>query len=90
MRTVHKFPLGDSDATHLSLPVGANLLHVAIQNRRFCLWVELHDNPRQDMEEYVVTIVPTGAEVPLNSRYINTFFSDTMGTFVFHAYEVRK
>lgn len=88
MKTVYKFPLSVGDnVTNLSLPKGAEFLHCAFQYNTPCLWVLL-DPGEEETEGRTVVYVGTGHRLH-DGRYkfINTAFTDQVGTFVFHFFE---
>lgn len=86
MKVVYKYKLEDG-TNILTLPYGAELLKVDIQNDSPILWA-LIDTGEEDQER-IVKIVGDGHPMRKDVRlsYINTFFVDG-GAFVFHAFEL--
>ncbi len=80
MKTVwkYKIPLGGV----MSVPKDSKPVFFGIQNKEFCLWLEV------DIEEELVdrrfVIYGTGHTILGNSKYIQSIFDDI---FVWHLYE---
>lgn len=85
---VHKYPLLTSaDLTLICVPAGSQVLHCAFQHGKPHVWIALgHDS---EYETKHILIVGTGRDMrPAKLRFINTAFTDTDGSFVFHFFEV--
>lgn len=74
--------------TKLSLPFGAQVLRVEIQNNEVCLWALVDQNPNS-FQQRSFAFFGTGQKIPPgnNMVFINTFFTDEK-TFVYHAFEI--
>jgi hypothetical protein len=72
------------DAT-ISMPVGAEILSVAVQNNQPCVWAMVDpDAPRENRS---FKTVPTGADFDTRSlKYVGSFH-DEEGWMVFHLFE---
>jgi hypothetical protein len=83
MKTIHKYTLTSQDYT-LTLPKGAEILTVKLQNGVPTLWAIV------DTEEYLkdsrhICIVGTGWELNDNMKYIETYMEEY---FVWHVFEL--
>lgn len=92
---VYRYPIRSESSlvpglTTLAIPAGARLLHVDIQDGRFCLWAEVPDKDAPT-EARQVQILGTGWDLPFDpageARYINTVLTEG-GAYVWHAYEM--
>lgn len=84
--SVYKYPLKSSRDTTLILPIGAELLHVNVQNGDLFLWAKV-DVGQCNTEERNIEVVGTGHGISYGeTSFINTFLMEN-GAFVFHAFE---
>jgi hypothetical protein len=84
MKTIHKYPLEVADEQDVTMPVGAVILTVQVQNNQPCLWALVEpDNPTQ-----IRTILMHGTGNPGECfwRYIATIQLHG-GKLVFHVFE---
>ena len=85
MRMVYKYDLPFADVVTISLPHGAQTLHVAIQAGEPRLWVLV--DPAAPLEPRHFRVAGTGH--PIGSphlRHISTFLDG--GALVFHVFEI--
>ncbi len=86
---VFKYPISVkySDTVVLSLPLGAQLLHVDCQHNQWNLWAMVDDQCNV-FEDRSVRVAGTGHELSdAKLRHINSFLMEG-GRLVFHAFEV--
>lgn len=81
MITIWKYPLAVTDNQEISLPVGANLLTIQLQNGRPCLWALVNTGAAQ--KRVRIQIRGTGHPADDVGRYIATF---QLGPLVFHCF----
>lgn len=81
---IYKYPIIVTDEFELTLPQGAEILHVAVQNHRPYLWVLI--DPKHDSETRRFAVRGTGHPVSEDLRYLGSFllYDDT---FVGHLFE---
>ncbi len=92
-KTIYKYPIKAQNAQKVTMPIGAEILSVQVQNNEPFLYALV--NPDNQSEERFVRTYPTGGNVPvemgLELKYIGTFIlndpSHTTGTFVGHLFE---
>ena len=85
MKTVYKFQLSPGRTT-LNLTAEAKILHVAEQYNGVCLWAELDTDAPGFSRSFCP--VPTGGEVPYDSKgFVGTVLMMN-GSLVYHIYEV--
>lgn len=83
-KTIHKFRLQLTDSQTLQLPSSAKPLSVQIQAGQICLWAEV-DCDLEENKDVVISIVPTGYEVPPGAvYYLGTVQAE--GNYVWHVY----
>lgn len=83
MKTIYKYTLSITDVQTVSLPSGANILHIGAQRGELCLWAWV--DPTASPIERTLIIVGTGNPVPaLELRYIWTV---ALGPYVWHIFE---
>jgi hypothetical protein len=85
MKTIYKYPLTSQDCT-LTLPAGAEILTVKLQNDKPTLWA-LVDTEEDLKFSRHICIVGTGWQVEDNMEYITTYLD---GHFVWHVFELNK
>ena len=61
MRVVHKYPVDIDDYVTAQMPVGAEVIHVAEQHGRLCLWASV--DPTLTLEERRFRIAGTGHHI---------------------------
>jgi len=76
------FEGGITDNYTISMPQGAELLHVGLQHGRICLWARV--NPGAKMVDYHFRLVGTGHD-GADGRYLGTV-SFHSGDLVFHIF----
>lgn len=80
LKTIWKFPLAVADVQHVSLPSGAKVVHMDVQNGMPCMWVLL--DPNMPTKQWEVLCFGTGHEVLASAdRHIGTVL---VGQFVWH------
>ena len=84
-RQVWKIPLSFDSATRVALSTCAVVRHVAVQDRRICLWIEVDARENIAKCERVFTIFGTGHELPEGAEYCGTVMLEP---FVWHVYEL--
>lgn len=91
MRRVWKFPIplfdADGETVAVTMPVGARVLHLGLQQGRPCLWAEV--DPENDVVARTIQIVATGySDVPEIGIYLGTLQMRPArgGEIVFHFY----
>jgi len=86
-KRVFKYKLSKRATTKIELPVGAQPLHVNIQDGEVYLWALL-DEKLLTSKFITILVLGTGHEINHpNHRYINTFLVNG-GENAFHAFEV--
>lgn len=86
-QTVWKFPLALAETQEVAMPIGADILHLEVQNGRPCLWALVDPGADEEIRRFM--IVGTGHGIPLRSnkqRHVGTFLVED-GEFVFHVFE---
>ena len=84
MRRVYKYPVPVADEFDLTLPQGAEILHVAVQNYRPQLWALV--DPDAPREERRFEVRGTGGPVDDYLHHLGTFLLAD-DTFVGHLFE---
>lgn len=84
MRTVYKYPFVVADEFALTLPQGAEILHVAVQNHKPQIWALVDSEQDGEMRQFAIR--GTGHPVGDNLHYLGSFllYDDT---FVGHLFE---
>lgn len=85
MKKIYKYELDISDYFYVTMPKGAEVLTVQIQNSIPCVWALVDTNNIE--ETYVFRIFGTGQRMPddFSGKYIGTF-QLISGNIVFHLY----
>ena len=83
MKAIYKYPLTLSD-NPISMPKGAEILTVKLQNEIPTVWV-LIDTNEYLQESRLIVIRGTGQAIEDNAKYIATYMD---GPFVWHAFEL--
>lgn len=86
MITIYKYPLKVTDGQTVTMPAGAELLSVQVQNGIACLWAKVDTGLGN--ENRIIHIYGTGHPIEngLPLKYISTF-QTLNGELVFHAFE---
>jgi hypothetical protein len=84
MKTIWKYPLGDTFPKSIMMPCGAKVLTVQMQGRQLQLWALV--DPNQPYEPRRFSVFGTGWESEISGTYIGTFQLDG-GSLVFHVFE---
>lgn len=83
-RKVYKYEL-ELGRNDLELPVGAEILHLANQAGRLCLWAKV-DESCDNMIHHPIVVVGTGHPLPdAELEHLGTF---DVPPFVWHAFKV--
>lgn len=84
MKTIWKYTLDRVDLRWLEMPVGAKILHVAMQNGEVTIWAVVL--PNAEREKRAFRVVGTGNPFPDADKWahIGTVFD---GPFVWHVFE---
>lgn len=82
--TVWKFVIADPD-TPVTMPVGAEILHVAAQHAVVCVWALV--DPKAPHEERRLVVAGTGHPIPAErGRFLGTVLLHG-GALVFHIWD---
>lgn len=85
---VYKFELKLHDSQHIRLPLGAQVLTVAMQREKLCMWVLLDPSKETPLEERRFDVVGTGNPMcckETNAAYIGTVDDDP---YIWHIFEI--
>ena len=87
IRQVWKFPLALRYQQAVSMPRGARILTVQMQEEALCLWALC--NIQSEPRSRVIAILATGESAPgmCDLKYISSF-QQRGGEYVFHAFEI--
>lgn len=66
----------------VSMPAGAQLLHVAMQGNSACVWALV--DPQEPVVRRQVATIPTGIAVYVDGPYVGTFHTSGL---VFHVFD---
>ncbi len=82
---VYKYPLEVADTVDLTMPAGADVLCVQMQDGRPYLWAKVDVEASKSLRRFYV--VGTGHPMPVDAkRYVGTF-QMASGKLVFHVFE---
>lgn len=86
---VYKYELKITGEQIISLPFGAEILTVQMQDDKCCLWALV--DPRYEFDERTICIYGTGHPIQdkIRLKYISTFQIPHLGL-VFHAFEKKN
>lgn len=88
MRKIFKYPLDARERQEISMPIGAKILCVQMQDGEPKIWADVNESLTK--EDRSILIFGTGSTMPLNDmKYIGTY-QVAGGRFVFHVYELLK
>ena len=86
--SIWKYELAVTDVQNISIPIGAKILTVQVQNGLPCLWVLV--DPKADKEMRCFEIFGTGtpvlSDMGTSREYISTF-QIRQGNLIFHVFE---
>ena len=88
-KVIYKYPLDEVDRQTISMPKGAEILSLQVQNGTPCIWALV--NKGADMEDRTFVMIGTGHpimdELYSGAEYIGTaiVFNDTL---VWHVFEL--
>lgn len=85
METIWKYPLSGQNPEVISMPSGAVILTVQVQDGTPCLWALVETE--NEKEDRTLHVVGTGQPFPdaQAAHYVGTF---QVGIFVWHVFEV--
>jgi len=84
MTTIWKYPLVINTVCRISMPEGAAILTVQIQDDIPCIWCSV--NPDRQVGTRIIRIFSTGESLTKDGLYIGTFQAKG-GPFVFHVFD---
>lgn len=86
MTEIWKFPLRVDDSVEITMPEGAEILTIMVQNNQPCIWARV--NTTADPEVRTFHVVGTGHEISdrYELRYVGSF-QLVGGAFVGHVFE---
>ena len=85
-RTISKFQFEPNDRIEFTMPIGAEILTVQMQNGQPCVWALV--NPQVKTEKRILRIVGTGHTIiDKLGKYIGTF-QLMEGQLIFHLFEL--
>lgn len=87
MKTIWKFTFSVADSFTVSMPAGAEFLHVAMQRDLSCMWLSVDDQAFQVLRRFAVqgTGRLLGEARREDVRYLGTFQN---GPFVWHLFDL--
>ena len=97
MKTIWKYEVREYQWHQISMPVGAKVISVHIQNDKVCIWAEV-DTEAKGKEGIWIEIIGTGDEVPdvsdsacVKAKWHEREFIGTVlnSAFVWHVYQRR-
>lgn len=84
MRTIWKYEFEITSIVQAyDIPRGYSIVHVEMQGRHLCMWVDVNTDRPKDERSFM--IIGTGHPVPDDAAYIGTA---QQGEFVWHLFEV--
>lgn len=83
-KTIWKFTLARASLSPVTMPIGAEILHVGVQENDICFWAKV--DPKAKTETRLFGIYGTGWDIPndTESEYVGTV---QQGSFVWHIFE---
>lgn len=84
--TVYKYPIPLIDVFTLTLPVGAEILHVATQHGDPMLWCRVDETGETETRQFALVGTGHPAPGPDEARHVGTFLT-WEGTYVWHLFE---
>jgi len=86
VKKIYEYPLYLTSGTqHISMSVGAEIVHFAMQGDRPCMWARV--NPYAAVHQRKFWIHGTGFEIPDSHTYIGT---TQHGDFAWHLFEEKQ
>lgn len=81
---IWKYPLQLTDDQTVSMPLGAQILHVAEQHEEVCLWALV--NPEVMRADHAIRIIGSGQAISDDpGKFVGTFMMHG-GSLVFHVF----
>jgi hypothetical protein len=89
MKTIYKYLLDVQDEQEVSLPVGARILSIAMQQGKLCLWAEVDPDPTLMLVNVPIYLygIEHPIDVPPNKRRFICTLLLNEGSLVLHAFE---
>lgn len=85
MKTIWKFPLHKVALQSLSMPKGAKILTLQVQNDQPCIWALVDEDHRKELKEFLT--FGTGHQLPEKlGPYVGSYQIHD-GWLVFHVFE---
>ena len=84
MKTIYKYPLEVRECQQITMPQGAKILTLQIQNDELFLWAEVDTHEPRELREFVMHGTGQGPTTFDDLVYIATIQS---GPYVWHFYE---
>lgn len=85
-RTIHKYEVSMTDEFTLSLPTGAEVLSIQIQNKHYRLWAVVDPIRKEEKRTFIIR----GTGHPLPDRPIKHIATVQQELYVWHFFEVLK
>ena len=85
-QAVYKYPLDISGYNEISMPIGAEILTVQIQDGKAFVWALVDINPYKNLEVRKIAVYGTGHTIHTDVKYIGTI-QMMDGKLVFHVFE---
>ncbi len=86
MRTIYKYPFAFDGSVELVLPIGAEILHIGVQDGVYCLWALVDTEVKNEIKR--IRIIGTGHEVSEDIGIINHITTIQDGQYVWHIFDV--
>jgi len=86
MSVIYKYPIPSPDAM-VALPIGAEVLHVAVQGTQLCLWARVFPENKSVQRRFVT--LGTGHTIPDEEGHLVHLTTFLDGPFVWHVFEVK-
>ena len=83
-KTIWKFPIAVRDKVTMTMPEGAEIIHVAMQGEQPTMWAIVDPSAMQISRHFY--IFGTGNQIQSPSKHVGTFFM-LDGTLVWHVFE---
>lgn len=89
MKTVWKFPFQIHDSVLLTMPVGAEVLSLQVQDDRPCFWALVDPQAPREPRSFIVHETGTTISDTSLGRFVGTF-QTSGGAFVWHVWEAAR
>jgi 6-phosphogluconolactonase/glucosamine-6-phosphate isomerase/deaminase len=87
MKTIYKYPLKIQDKQTISMPIGAQILSVQVQDEVVCLWALVEPRlPKREIEFQMLGTGHDAGHINSNFKHISTVQVDG-GNLVFHVFQ---